>query len=271
MACFAALTALSFFASAASEKACFPGADCANEDTGNINLLQTGYAMKQTKNTWCSAGIKNSKGTVCCAAECGACGGSGCAKRPGGKPKCCSGGIQDAAIECVSSDDVACIIPQHPPPPPGNSTHPPPAQCPPQQRSGKDSLQSPESCPCPSELCKVVNGCIEKTIQEAGNGEARAACDQVHNRTAQRHHEECCQEILAPCWSREHGVDDLTTQCYLNITKGSRSLNLVANEPTLSKLLQRSNEHLAQERVWTVKSQSESRMELEDSLQTKCG
>merc|ERR1740117_180687 len=55
----------------------------------------------------CSSGISNAKGTVCCAKSCGACGGSGCSKRPGGPGKCCS---QKFTRQCTDSSDTACTM-----------------------------------------------------------------------------------------------------------------------------------------------------------------
>ena len=58
------------------------------------------------------AGIESSD--MCCVADCGTCGGSGCARRarrPGLTPEdCCIGLIKDADVFCDDSDTVPCIV-----------------------------------------------------------------------------------------------------------------------------------------------------------------
>ena len=58
------------------------------------------------------AGIESSN--VCCAADCGTCGGSGCARRArraGLTPDdCCTGLIKDADVFCDDSGTAPCII-----------------------------------------------------------------------------------------------------------------------------------------------------------------
>jgi len=42
----------------------------------------------------CTAGVANTRSAIiCCARECGVCGGATCASRPGGGPSCCGGSI----------------------------------------------------------------------------------------------------------------------------------------------------------------------------------
>lgn len=40
------------------------------------------------------------RGSVCCLATCGQCGGSGCQRRPGGGPGCCMGVIRESGRDC---------------------------------------------------------------------------------------------------------------------------------------------------------------------------
>jgi len=58
----------------------------------------------------CRVGIKHVTGTVCCNAECGACGGRGCSKLPGGAKQCCKPAIHRTRRQCITSEDVACSI-----------------------------------------------------------------------------------------------------------------------------------------------------------------
>ena len=49
---------------------------------------------------------------VCCTQECGTCGGSDCASRPGGGINCCESEIRNSSNICSSDEDVACKIPK---------------------------------------------------------------------------------------------------------------------------------------------------------------
>jgi len=57
---------------------------------------------------------------VCCAASCGACGGSGCAHRPGGSKVCCAQRITQAATKCGKGSrgritQAPCVLGDPPP------------------------------------------------------------------------------------------------------------------------------------------------------------
>jgi hypothetical protein len=56
-----------------------------------------------------AGGILNSKKEVCCAASCGACGGSGCSSLPGGSEKCCQGKIKDSGVDCATHS-APCVV-----------------------------------------------------------------------------------------------------------------------------------------------------------------
>jgi hypothetical protein len=49
----------------------------------------------------CATGI--AAGTACCASSCGACGGTGCASRPGGAEACCANPINSSGVSCSGS------------------------------------------------------------------------------------------------------------------------------------------------------------------------
>ena len=48
-----------------------------------------------------AGGIADPSLTVCCARECGSCGGSECGKRPGGHASCCTNAIEAAGVACT--------------------------------------------------------------------------------------------------------------------------------------------------------------------------
>lgn len=48
--------------------------------------------------------------SVCCAQECGSCGGKGCGSRPGGKEKCCAFHIMKANVKCNMSRRTVCVL-----------------------------------------------------------------------------------------------------------------------------------------------------------------
>ena len=60
-------------------------------------------------NQMCLTGI--ARDGVCCASECGRCGGSDCQDLPSGRNNCCITTIQENNRFCSSYDDVGCIIP----------------------------------------------------------------------------------------------------------------------------------------------------------------
>ncbi|CAN0380772.1 unnamed protein product, partial [Scytosiphon promiscuus] len=47
---------------------------------------------------------------ICCDASCGTCGGTGCAKRPGGPDLCCIRRIAEAGMFCDTTNAAPCII-----------------------------------------------------------------------------------------------------------------------------------------------------------------
>ncbi|CAN0202574.1 unnamed protein product, partial [Ascophyllum nodosum] len=49
-------------------------------------------------------------GDVCCSAECGTCGGTGCSGRPGGRDECCVGTISSSGVLCSESGAAPCIV-----------------------------------------------------------------------------------------------------------------------------------------------------------------
>jgi len=55
----------------------------------------------------CLTGVPG--GTVCCAASCGTCGGTGCSARPGGAEACCTGPIVEAGQSCASAGPP-CVL-----------------------------------------------------------------------------------------------------------------------------------------------------------------
>lgn len=57
----------------------------------------------------CSDGILNGAETVCCAASCGTCGGTGCSSLPGGAEACCAGPIADAGQPC-NEFEAPCVL-----------------------------------------------------------------------------------------------------------------------------------------------------------------
>merc|ERR1711879_266058 len=64
------------------------GSDCG----GPSELPTPAPTEAPTLTALCASGII--AGNVCCASQCGSCGGSGCAQRPGGGTACCQGSIR---------------------------------------------------------------------------------------------------------------------------------------------------------------------------------
>ena len=62
----------------------------------------------------CAAGIRDDAGSVCCAAECGRCGGCQCSTLGSGDRAgadfCCPGAIAANGLQCVTPADVGCVI-----------------------------------------------------------------------------------------------------------------------------------------------------------------
>ena len=58
----------------------------------------------------CKYGILSSNKTVCCAASCGACGGTGCSQLPGGADSCCTSNITAANQSCAKQP-APCVMP----------------------------------------------------------------------------------------------------------------------------------------------------------------
>ena len=59
----------------------------------------------------CYFGIPSPNRTVCCAASCLSCGGSGCSRRNGGSRQCCPTAIANARRTCREPDDTGCVLP----------------------------------------------------------------------------------------------------------------------------------------------------------------
>lgn len=59
----------------------------------------------------CSRGIRNAHSLACCAASCGACGGTNCQDRPGGSASCCTGSIVDSNRSCDDNDPPCTVTP----------------------------------------------------------------------------------------------------------------------------------------------------------------
>ena len=67
---------------------------------------------------FCSNGVINDKGNVCCDKQCGTCGGKDCSKRSGGKEACCSnwinGGKKEKMPMCKpNAKETRCNIPEN--------------------------------------------------------------------------------------------------------------------------------------------------------------
>ncbi|CAN0224623.1 unnamed protein product [Scytosiphon promiscuus] len=59
----------------------------------------------------CTNGLSGvQSGQICCAEECGMCGGVGCSQRPGGEDACCITDIRDADELCSTTREAPCII-----------------------------------------------------------------------------------------------------------------------------------------------------------------
>ena len=72
---------------------------------GNMGDVYTYAATAQN----CMHGIAGN--SVCCAATCGTCGGSGCQSRPGGRASCCSGTVRDNAPPCSDNGQQGpCVM-----------------------------------------------------------------------------------------------------------------------------------------------------------------
>uniref|UniRef100_A0A7R9U2K2 Uncharacterized protein n=1 Tax=Pinguiococcus pyrenoidosus TaxID=172671 RepID=A0A7R9U2K2_9STRA len=62
---------------------------------------------------FCSSGVLNSAGTICCAESCGSCGSCNCAARDGGAQLCCPQFIGENGFPCMSSTDTGCTLPSY--------------------------------------------------------------------------------------------------------------------------------------------------------------
>ena len=58
--------------------------------------------------SFCMNGI--CQDNICCAKNCGQCGGTGCHQFPGGN-KCCTGAINQSGRICQTGSETACIMP----------------------------------------------------------------------------------------------------------------------------------------------------------------
>jgi len=86
--------------------------DCSDE-TCSMSLLQIQASkidsfLEHTAVTDCAQGVK--RANVCCAKECGSCGGKNCANRPGGADACCSRKIRKRGQRCKRGDQTGCMV-----------------------------------------------------------------------------------------------------------------------------------------------------------------
>ena len=81
-----------------------PKLDLISAFWSDLNPGTTGRVYTTTTDGSCAHGIAG--GTICCAASCGQCGGSGCQARPGGSAMCCSGRIRSSAVFCEDNGGV---------------------------------------------------------------------------------------------------------------------------------------------------------------------
>ena len=70
----------------------------------------------------CETGILSKEVGLCCARECGRCGGHGCGKLPGGSADCCAGPIQAAGKHCDEHGPPCLLTPTPVPPTPSSAT-----------------------------------------------------------------------------------------------------------------------------------------------------
>jgi len=70
--------------------------------TSNVNCLAICPNDFITNGDKCISinGILGHDGDVCCPAECGECGVSGCSSRPGGEDSCCLSHVKEAGVQC---------------------------------------------------------------------------------------------------------------------------------------------------------------------------
>ena len=74
-------------------------------------LFQAGVrAKKAARASNCLKGHLSPSSPICCAESCGACGGTGCAKRPGGWGQCCGKGIRASSRRCAESENTGPCI-----------------------------------------------------------------------------------------------------------------------------------------------------------------
>lgn len=64
-------------------------------------------ATPATGDLFCETGLRVQN--ICCAAECGVCGGNGCGARPGGGASCCGGSILASGRSCTT-DEPPCVL-----------------------------------------------------------------------------------------------------------------------------------------------------------------
>ena len=79
---------------------------------GFVALAAAGSIDKGKKacaSRFCLGGVADLNGTVCCSAECGVCGGSGCSRRSGGSAQCCATNLMKN--KCKGPKSVECALP----------------------------------------------------------------------------------------------------------------------------------------------------------------
>ena len=126
---------------------------------------------------WCPEGLTSEDSSVCCLAQCGACGGLECGQRFGGRSGCCAHRIRLEAPCCAYNGWVApCRMPSplpHPSPP---SSPPPPS-----------SLTPPPPSRVPVLQCASLGGRFDTRSPAASAGSVVAAVDPVASQAAPQH------------------------------------------------------------------------------------
>jgi hypothetical protein len=101
-----------------AEGCCADNLSADNVPCGHPPCLMHTYAQAQSRDAQvfseqCASrgGVPDASGLKCCAASCGACGGEGCALRPGGAELCCGDNIGAANVSC---GEPACTFQSNP-------------------------------------------------------------------------------------------------------------------------------------------------------------
>ena len=114
--------------------------------SAQFSLLLVTFTSVLSADPGCQSGILDSDSIVCCAHECGHCGGTSCQNLPGGSHACCSRAIQADGNGCADHD-APCVMP-----PPSPTPAPPPTPLPPLNRKRgfvADDVKALGSCDTP--------------------------------------------------------------------------------------------------------------------------